>query len=212
MQKDRAVSFAYPAGFKRLIGTRVVKMHFKQTLRKEDEAMADENKLFTKPEELVEWLENYDILMWLDIEDARLLFDYMEGHDYQIGVNTDNKMVRVDIAEENGEVLEYSIDEVISIVCEWNYELINSTREEMKNPMDYESFSKAADKLASLKQDEIRLDKMFEKTTFGREIKSLASEQIKAFMTALEKNLNNRGPLEVVSEGKNEYKTDRSGR
>lgn len=89
--------------------------------------MADENILFTKPEELVEWLENYDILMWLDIEDARLLFDYMEGHDYQIGVNTDNKMVRVDIAEENGEVLEYSIDEVISIVCEWNYELINST-------------------------------------------------------------------------------------
>ena len=29
-----------------------------------------------------------------------------------------------DVAEENGEIEPYPIDDVIDIVCEWNYELI----------------------------------------------------------------------------------------
>lgn len=84
--------------------------------------MPEEIKLFSEPEELIEWLDENDILMWLEVEDAQILLGYMEGHDYAIGVDTDNKMVRVDVAEDHGEVYRYPIDEVISIVCEWNYE------------------------------------------------------------------------------------------
>ena len=48
----------------------------------------------------------------------------MEGHDYAIGIDSDGKMYRQDVAEENGEIEPYPIDDVIDTVCEWNYELI----------------------------------------------------------------------------------------
>ena len=40
------------------------------------------------------------------------------------GIDSDGKMYRQDIAEENGEIEPYLIDDVIDIVCEWNYELM----------------------------------------------------------------------------------------
>lgn len=48
--------------------------------------MKQEVKLFSEPEELVEWLDENDLLMWLEVEDAQILLDYMEGHDYGIGI------------------------------------------------------------------------------------------------------------------------------
>ena len=78
------------------------------------------------------------------IEDAAILLNYMEGHDYAIGIDSDGKMYRQDVAEENGEIEPYSIDDVIDTVCEWNYELIldadahrnDPTQTEVVNPYD----------------------------------------------------------------------------
>lgn len=37
----------------------------------------------------------------------------MEGHDYAIGIDSEGKMYRQDVSEENGEVEPYQIDDVI---------------------------------------------------------------------------------------------------
>lgn len=58
--------------------------------------------------------------MNLSKEDVQILLNYMEGHDYAIGIWEDH-MIRKDLSEEGGEVVEYTIDEVIDTVCEWNY-------------------------------------------------------------------------------------------
>ena len=86
--------------------------------------MDAEVTLFSKPEELIAWADTFDILLNPSIEDAAILLNYMEGHDYAIGIDSDGKMYRQDVAEENGEIEPYPIDDVIDIVCEWNYELI----------------------------------------------------------------------------------------
>ena len=86
--------------------------------------MDAEVTLFTKPEELIAWADTFDILLNPSIEDAAILLNYMEGHDYAIGIDSDGKMYRQDVAEENGEIEPYPIDDVIDTVCEWNYELI----------------------------------------------------------------------------------------
>ena len=44
-------------------------------------------------------------------------------------------MYRQDIAEENGEIEPYSIDDVIDIVCEWNYELILDAEAHRSDPI-----------------------------------------------------------------------------
>ena len=85
--------------------------------------MDKELTIIAEPEELIAWADTFDILLNPSIEDAAILLNYMEGHDYAIGIDSDGKMYRQDEAEENGEIEPYPIDDVIDTVCEWNYEL-----------------------------------------------------------------------------------------
>ena len=75
--------------------------------------MDAEVTLFSKPEELIAWADTFDILLNPSIEDAAILLNYMEGHDYAIGIDSDGKMYRQDVTEENGEIEPYPIDDVI---------------------------------------------------------------------------------------------------
>jgi len=86
--------------------------------------MDKEAVLFTKPEELIEYLDENDLLMDLSSKDSEILLNYMEGHGYSLG-KLDGKLVRVDIGEEHGEVMEYSIDDAIDVVCEWYYDIFS---------------------------------------------------------------------------------------
>ena len=54
--------------------------------------MDAEVTLFTKPEELIAWADTFDILLNPSIEDAAILLNYMEGHDYAIGIDSDGKI------------------------------------------------------------------------------------------------------------------------
>ncbi len=74
------------------------------------------------------------------------------------------KMYRQDVAEENGEIEPYPIDDVIDTVCEWNYELILDADAHRNDPKDFKDYSEYQDKYDSLKADEKRLDRLFEKT------------------------------------------------
>lgn len=74
--------------------------------------MDAEVTLFSRPEELIAWADTFDILLNPSIEDAAILLNYMEGHDYAIGIDSDGKMYRQDVAEENGEIEPYPIDDV----------------------------------------------------------------------------------------------------
>ena len=100
--------------------------------------MDKELTIITEPDELIAWAETFDILLNPSIEDAEILLNYMEGHDYAIGIDYEGKMYRQDISEENGEVEPYQIDDVIDTVCEWNYEMILDM--EMHNE-DYEVYN-----------------------------------------------------------------------
>ena len=150
--------------------------------------MQQEVKLFSEPEELVEWLDENDLLMWLEVEDAQILLNYMEGHDYGIGIDADNNMVRVDIAEENGEVERYSIDELISNVCELNYELILETRERMNSPKNFHEFTKDSEKYESLIEEEKRLDEMFSKTTYAKMVSGMSKEQVEGLVNNISRH------------------------
>ena len=48
-----------------------------------------------------------------------------------------------DVAEENGEIEPYPIDDVIDIVCEWNYELILDAEAHRSDPKDFNKQMKA---------------------------------------------------------------------
>ena len=99
-----------------------------------------EVKLIAEPEELIAWADTYDVLLNPSIEDAAVLLNYMEGHDYAIGIDEEGKMYRQDMAEENGEIEAYPIDDVIDKVCEWNYDLILDAEAHMTDPKDFNEY------------------------------------------------------------------------
>ena len=51
--------------------------------------------LFSEPEELIAWAEVYDKQINPSIEDAALLLNYMEGHDYAIGMDAEGTKGRL---------------------------------------------------------------------------------------------------------------------
>jgi len=135
--------------------------------------MDGEVQLFTEPNELLDWLDENDLLMGLDAKEAEVLLNYMEGHGYCLGVS-ESKFIRVDICEENGEVMEYSIDDAIDITCEWNYELIQEAKEGRESPNNFLDFCQKQNRYDSLREDEKLLDKMFDRTCYGKEVNALA--------------------------------------
>jgi len=103
--------------------------------------MAKERDLITEPQELMRWMSEHDVLMDISAEDIQLILNYLDGHDYAMGTDKEGNLVRVDVAVEEGECIEYSLDEFIDLVCEWNYELILDADERRNNPKDMkESF------------------------------------------------------------------------
>lgn len=155
--------------------------------------MDKELTIITEPDELIAWAETFDILLNPSIEDAEILLNYMEGHDYAIGIDSEGKMYRQDISEENGEVEPYQIDDVIDTVCEWNYEMILDM--EMHNE-DYEVYNEYQRKYERLKADEKRLDRMFDKTCYAKEIDELATKLADTFI----RNLENKDDLQKTAE------------
>lgn len=131
--------------------------------------MTEDITTFQKPEDLCMWLRMNGSEVMVEEREAALLFRYMEGHDYRLGLDK-NELVRQHIAEENGEIVPYSIDEVIDIVCEWNYELIEHATNGMANPDDFIDFCNYKETYDLLKEDEVLLDKMFARTLYGREL------------------------------------------
>ena len=113
--------------------------------------MDAEVTLFSKPEELIAWADTFDILLNPSIEDAAILLNYMEGHDFQ-------------------------------------------------------------DKYDSLKADERRLDRLFEKTCYAKEIDEMAAALVESFIS----HLSSRDDLEkaavTVAEGIKDYSTGKRGR
>lgn len=173
--------------------------------------MKKEVKLFTEPEELLSWLADNDILMNLSKEDAQILLNYMEGHDYAIGIQEDH-MMRKDLSEENGEIEDYTIDDVIDAVCEWNYELILDADAKRHDPKDFIEFIREQNRYESLKKEECCLDRMFSQTVYGKEIEKLAVKLADEFISKLNQSNDVEKSVAVVSEEVHRYSTDNRGR
>ena len=137
--------------------------------------MKEEPHLITKPEELMKWIDNNDLLLELNEKEAKILLGYLEGHDYAIGI-VHEKMVRVDICDENYEYEDYTIDEFIDTVCEWNYDLMTGAKRSMGNASNHIVFNEAKEYFEQLREDEKVLDKMFAKTCYGKQLKEVCAK------------------------------------
>lgn len=136
-------------------------------IKKEGVRKMEKEITIESPAMLKMWLQFNSLQMKISENEARILLDYMEGHDYSLLVREDTLM-RMDLGEENGEIEPYDIDDVIDIVCEWNYELLHDAKEGMEHPKNFLDYCNYSDTYKALKEDETVLDALFEQTRYGR--------------------------------------------
>lgn len=157
-----------------------------------------EKKLETEPKKLLtvedfrayqkKFAEKYEITD----EQIELLLSYHEGHGYVIGA-VEAELYRGDLEYEANKILweEYSMDDIIDAVCDWNYELILDMDMERQNPRDMIDFCEKQNKYDSLKKDEILLDELFEQTKYRVEVEELATQLVNEFIVSMEKSEEN---------------------
>lgn len=132
----------------------------------------------SKPEELIIWNEMANTEIRLTKDDASLLLGYLEGHDYQLGVDQ-GILYRRDLQDAK-ECIPYSLDEIIDLVCEWNYELIEDNEKCYEKAETQELSEMYEKKIASLKEDEEKLNGLFAMTRYGKQVVDLARQMIVA--------------------------------
>ena len=144
-----------------------------------------------QPEELLTFIKDNEISIVMTDKEAEMLLGYMEGYDYVVGF-AEGRLYRGDLDDVPGEIVwddDFSVDDLIDTVCEWNYELILDMDAERQNPKDMVDFSNKQSKYESLKQEEAILDKLFDQTKYRAGIEKLAEELANQFI----QNLNQKG-------------------
>lgn len=79
-----------------------------------------------QPEELLAFIKENAVSIVMTDKEAEMLLGYMEGHDYVVGF-AEGRLYRGDLDDVPGEIVwddDFSVDDLIDTVCEWNYELI----------------------------------------------------------------------------------------
>ena len=140
------------------------------------------HKLITV-EELKDYQEKFNTGFHLTDKEAEVMLGYMEGHDYLLG-EIQGKLYRGDLAEVVGMICweDFSMDDVIDLVCEWNYELILEADALRNNPRDFIDFSKMQNRYDSLKAEELIMDKLFQETKYAKEVEKLARKLADKFI------------------------------
>lgn len=154
-----------------------------------------------QPDELLKFIEDNGIHIVMTDKEAELLLGYMEGHDYVVGY-LDGNLYRGDLDEVPGEIIwdDYSVDDLIDSVCEWNYELILDMDAERQNPKDMIDFSNKQSEYEKLKAQEHVLDKLFDQTKYRAGIDKLAEELANQFIQNLNRNGVENSVKTLVSE------------
>ena len=80
---------------------------------------------------------------------------------------------------------EYSMDDVIDLVCEWNYEFILDIDAERHNARDIIDFGNMQSRYDNLKSEEEVLDKLFDQTKYGKQVEELAVKLADELITNL---------------------------
>ncbi len=142
-----------------------------------------------QPEELLAFIKDNEISIVMTDKEAEMLLGYMEGHDYVAGF-AGGELYRGDLDEVPGEIVwdAYTVDDLIDLVCEWNYELILDMEAERQNPKDMMDFTAKQGKYEQLKRDEAVLDKLFNQTRYRADIEKLAEKLANQFIENMNRN------------------------
>ncbi len=106
-----------------------------------------------------------------------MLLDYMDGHGYLLGAH-DGKIYCGDLCYEQEKIrwTEYSIDDAVMAVVEWNEELLEAAQAQVECADNFKEYEKKKEYLDGLMGEEKLLDALFDRTRYGKELDQIAEK------------------------------------
>lgn len=108
----------------------------------------------------------------MSIKEADTLISYLTNHDYAVGHRESEGFF---LRDANGKWRESSIEEVIAMVSDWNYERIQETESDLESLTEEEQ-EEQEEFYQNLLEEEKLLDGLLSCTKYGEKVEKLAEE------------------------------------
>ena len=129
-------------------------------------------------EGLMTWCKTTDSGIRLQRRGAKIIFDYLSGHGKTLSTNKEGELFI------NDEIMteKTTLDDVVDLVCEWNYEALSDTRERKDNPNDFLDYCRMCTLEKNLEEHKFILDRVFKQTIYGKDVQTIAHKLAKEMM------------------------------
>lgn len=78
-----------------------------------------------------------------------------------------------------------TVDEIIDMVCEWNYEMLEDIQDKIDKPADFIEYCNCKEAKKKLSEEEQMLDRLFDHTIYGKECDVIANNLALELMSKL---------------------------
>ncbi|MBR3634977.1 MAG: hypothetical protein IKN47_02180 [Lachnospiraceae bacterium] len=137
--------------------------------------MNTEYLIMDDAQSLMKWSKRSESVPTLNEKQAGILIDQLAAHDSELMVDESGKLY---FKEGDKDLLEIGIDDVIDQACEWNYRDIRDLKSLRMNSYSFEEYCTYDDKMSELKKTERILNKLFDQTSYGRQITKRMKELV----------------------------------
>lgn len=121
-------------------------------------------------EGLITWCKSVGNDIRLQKRGAKIILDYLSGHGRMLSTNPEGELFMNDehITEKT------TLDDVVDLVCEWNYEALSDARERKENPNDFLDYCRCCSLEQTLDEQKFILDRIFKQTVYGKDVQTIA--------------------------------------
>lgn len=134
---------------------------------------------------LLQFVEQTDLLMQMDSVQANLLLSELQSSKKQLS-EEDSKLY---VKESSDSVRTcITIDELIDIACETNYEKLVETRQKNRRSFGLDQYLSTSRDLLQLQQQEVILQSLFKQTIYGKKMMQSVIQDL----TRMQQNITKR--------------------
>ena len=131
--------------------------------------MSNETKI-DSADGLVSWCKSVGSEVKLQRKGAGIIMDYLSENGKELSSSSEGKLFFSDHAMSEPT----TIDDVVDLVCEWNYEKLSDTRDKKENPNDFIDFCNNSSLEEQLEEKQTILDRIFSQTVYGKDAVAIA--------------------------------------
>ena len=137
--------------------------------------MNKEYLIMDDAQSLMKWSKLSELTPNLNEKQAGILIDELRSHNSELMIDESGRLY---FKEGSTDLLEIGLDDVIDQACEWNYRDIRDLKSLRMNSESFEEYCKYDDRMSELKTTERILNKLFEQTSYGRQITKRMKELV----------------------------------